>query len=262
MQEKKDSPMSNKVLITARDGKAIYCTLNRATTNQAEQLVIIGHGLTGHINEYLHQFAYRHLTQAGYDVLRIAFYSDEDDARKLDECTVQIHANDLNDVIEFIRDDYSALFYAGHSYGGLTALLAAPDICATAFWDSSYIPTFLNDEVVQRPEEDLFYLNWSCKTLISKDRLREARSLNESIMLNKAASYPNPALILIAGGNTQDTAQGQKLYQDLGGTKDLHVVENADHCFNEGNTAQDALDNTVAWFRACSAPPLDTSEAT
>lgn len=144
----------------ARDGVPVYYTLNKAKSDNSNKLIIIGHGLTGNRFEYIHQIAAPLMNDAGYDVIRIAFYADPKDAQKLDDCTVQTHADDLNDLLAQVSKDYNKVYYAGHSYGGLTALLANPDVHATAFWDSTYVPDFWDNEAKYIPELNCFALGW------------------------------------------------------------------------------------------------------
>ena len=234
--------------LTANDGKKIYYTLHHADEGNSNKLIIIGHGLTGNRFEYLHQIADPIMTAEGYDVIRIAFYADQKDARKLDDCTVQTHADDLNQLIKHVKNGYSKIFYAGHSYGGLTALLANPDVQATAFWDSTYLPNFWDNEATYIPELDCYKIGWGINSLASKAMYEEAKSLTHKIMLEKAKAYKSPAIVILAGNNCEILENRELLFNDLPDSKRFFDISGASHCFLEKGTAEKLAELTLEWF--------------
>jgi alpha-beta hydrolase superfamily lysophospholipase len=236
--------------ITARDGKTIYYTLDEAENSKSDKVIIIGHGLTSHRFEYPYHVATSHMVQSEYDVARIAFYCEHSDARHLDECTVQIHANDLNDLIKNLKNNYKTVFYAGHSYGGLTALLANPDVKATAFWDSTYVPDFLDDEVTYLPELDCYKLSWGIGALLSKAMVDEAKELTYEKLQLKAKEFNSPALVISAGDNHVLMPEHKVLFDNLNEPKKRVMVKNAFHNFLEKGTAQKLAKETIDWFDA------------
>lgn len=235
--------------LNARDGVKIYYTLNHADDGQSNKLIIIGHGLTGHRFEYIHQITHRIFMSAGYDVIRIAYYADAKDARKLDDCSVQTHADDLNDLISHVKNDYSKVFYAGHSYGGLTALLANPDVNATAFWDATYIPNFWDSEASYIPELDCYKIGWGTNSLASRVMYEESKYLTHDVMLPKAQSFKSPALVVLAGNNTDPFENRDYLIKDLSEPKSLFEISNATHCFLEVGTSELLAEKTLEWFK-------------
>ena len=232
----------------ARDGKTIYYMYNQAGEKPSDRVIILGHGLTGHPYEYLHQIAYRHFNAQGYDTIRIAYYGEEKDARNLSECTIKTHADDLNNLIASIRGEYQKVFYCGHSYGGITALLANPDINATAFWDSTYIPDFWDDFSTYLPELDCYRLDWGVEALTSKAMYEEAKKLTKDVMKEYAYQYKNPSIVCIAGANTAMSECRRGLFRDLPDPKKETTIDGATHCFFEKDTATELAQETLTWF--------------
>lgn len=235
------------------DGYRIYGTLNRAGNNRAANLVLIAHGLTGHINEHLHMSARRFFNEKGYDVARFAFYEGAENARKLRDCTLQIHAEDLRSVIDYLKPRYEKVFAVGHSYGGLSLLIANPDVEKASFWDSSFLPyeTVWKESAEFVPELDCYKLNWECEYLIGRPMYEEARDLASGQAATWAENFQAPGQVVLAGANAD---KGRKirtaLYDALPAPKDFYEVEGAGHVFAEGDTVFDLLDATYRWFEA------------
>lgn len=235
--------------ISAPDGKNIYYYLDNAQPAESKQLIIIGHGMTGHPNEYLHQTAYRYFTNCGFDVCRISFYDTQENARALRECTLAVHASDLNHVVRNLSSSYENIFYAGHSYGGLTGLIANPDVTATTFWDSTYIPDLWDTISSYVPELDCYKINWETEILVSKEMIEEAAQLTYEKIKEYAEIFKSPALVALAGENPRLLKQGKQLTADLKVPTQQTIIKGADHCFYNKNTAQELATQTAVWFQ-------------
>ena len=234
-------------LIPAQDGAVIYGRINYATDHQSSKLLILSHGLTGHINEYIHLTARDYFNKAGYDVVRISYYSSGDKARNLKDCTLKIHANDLNSIIEYFSKNYTKTFIAGHSYGGLTILFANPNVTALSFWDSSFVPSFWKSESAYIPELDCYRIGWGCYNLVGKAMVEEAEAIREDNALAMARSLKVPAQVILAGNNSENEKR-TLLFDALEVQKEFYDVPNADHCFNKGEVVYDLLEKTGKWF--------------
>lgn len=233
--------------IPATDGAIINGRINCAGDKPAAKLVVLSHGLTGHINEYIHLMARDYFNQRGYDVVRFSYYSSGEKARNLKDCTLKIHASDLNAVIEHFSFSYKKVFVAGHSYGGLTILFANPDVTSVSFWDSSFVPTFWKAEGAYIPELDCYKIGWGCSNLVGKAMVEEASSLREEDSIQMAQSLNAPGQVLLAGENNENTKR-TLLFESLKEPKNFYDVPHADHCFNKGKTVYDLLEKTHTWF--------------
>lgn len=235
--------------LKADDAKDIYFVLNKLDDKRCDRVIIIGHGLTGHINEALHHYAKTFFIKDGdCHVARLSFYGCENNARKLDECTVDTHARDLNMLVEHLSQKYDKVFYVGHSYGGLTALLANPTVTATCFWDSTYTPDFWDTEATYHEALDAYIIGWGVNSIASRAMVEEAKSLTYDVMKQKASAYKSPACVILAGANEEKIESREKLFDDLPNPKKLVTVDGADHCFNNGLTVYELLTGTAKWF--------------
>lgn len=230
------------------DGKKIYGLLNKAEKPNGK-VVIIAHGLTGHINEYLHLIARDFFTGRGYDVVRLSFYDDPEDARKLSECTIETHAQDLRQVFDRFKTQYKKPFVIGHSYGGLSMLYAAPQAAALAFWDSSFrIYDSHWQSRAQKVEPNHYrvciggtYHQISAE-MVEVDKQATIEKLN-----SLAARIVNPSIVLIAEESRDDQTRNP-LFEALTCPKKRVEITGADHCFTKGQTVYALLNATYDWF--------------
>ena len=191
--------------------------------------------------------ARNHFINHGYDVYRPAFYWDGPDTRKLDECTVEIHAQDLSKVIDLTKAKHEKVYCAGHSYGGLTLLHSNPEINAVSFWDSSYIPSWLEDELETIDNSKHYSLPWGTRQLVGKDMLEEAISLTAPVCKDLAENFISPSQVILAE-DAQEEAIRKNLYIDLKATKELIEIDGADHCFYKKDSMIQLLQHTENWF--------------
>jgi len=235
--------------IAGFDKKAIFCYLNKAQhKTYSPKAVVIAHGLTGHPNEYLHLTARDYFNTHGYDVYRLAFYRDGDQYRDLFDCTVQHHAHDLRSVIAHIRKDHEKIYVCGHSYGGLTLLMANPDINAGSFWDSSFTPykEFWNQDAQYIPEMDCYKVRWASGNLIGTPMVEEAKNIDQKAG-EMAKSFRAPAQVILAEKNSWNPER-TALFESLRGEKDFQDIKGATHCFTDGRVVDELVEITHAWF--------------
>lgn len=229
------------------DGKKIYGIINYSSQAKSDRIVVLSHGVTGSPHEHIHYCARRYFNQYGYDVVRFAYYASADDARKLHDCTVRIHANDLNAVLDYFRHKYKKLFVAGHSYGGLAILFANPEATAFSFWDSSFLPTFLGSVAKPLPGTNYYTLNFGTLNLLGKAICDEAKNLTETQVQNLAGQIKAPSQVIIAG-QAKFEKNPYALYEALKCRKELLEIKDADHRFTTNNTLDELLDKTHEWF--------------
>jgi len=227
--------------ITASDGKKIFVYCNRAEDIPSKKAIIIGHGLGGSPNGYMHIIARDYFNSHGYDVYRMAFYWDEPEYRILHECTLAIHAKDLNTVIDSVRLNHEKLYVCGHSYGGLTLVYANPNVDALSFWDPSYQPwdRFWSKAAILSEDKKSYLLRWEYLITIGHPMIEEAKSMTSIIK--------TPSQVILAGETwlRQDT---QMLFDDLNCQKEFITIDGAGHTFVEGQVVYELLEKTHQWF--------------
>ncbi|MBP9049651.1 MAG: alpha/beta hydrolase [Alphaproteobacteria bacterium] len=238
-----------QISIPSYDGKTIYALFNQASiSSQSNSLVILAHGLTGHPREFLHVMAAREFVSCGYDVARISFYDGWPNARTLRNCTVDLHARDLNTFVNHYRQKYPNIFIAGHSYGGFSLLFANPSVNAVSFWDSTWTPGW-HKEVSYIQELDCFALNHGKENLIGRPMYEEADYYANNPPVDTASRFQSPAQVVLAGANEKLGRARDQLFQALGVTdKELIKIDKADHQFTQGRSVEHLITSTKSWF--------------
>jgi len=235
--------------VIAPDGKKIFVYCNRAEDEPSKKAIIIGHGLGGSPNGYMHLIARNYFNAMGYDVYRMAFYWDEPEYRILHECTLATHAQDLNTVINVVRGGHDKLFVCGHSYGGLTLVFANPQVNAISFWDPSYQPwdRFWSKSAKLSDDGRSYLLRWEYLITIGQGMIDEARNFTRDVAKSMTAKITVPSQVAVAGESWLK-ADTQMLFDDLVCQKEIIEVAGAGHTFVEGQVVFELLEKTHKWF--------------
>ncbi|MBE2191520.1 MAG: alpha/beta hydrolase [Alphaproteobacteria bacterium] len=250
-REEIDVSLSKEKIIDvlSADGHKIFVYCNRAGDQPSDKAIVIGHGLAGSPNSYMHIMARDYFNDRGYDVYRMAFYWDEPDYRKLHECTLDIQAQDLNSVIDCVRKDHEKIFVCGHSYGGLTLVFANPTVNALSFWDSSYQPwnRFWSKSITPSGDGNSYLLDWEYLITIGKPMIEEAKALTRDAARVKTERISVPSQVVVASESfiKKDT---EMLFSDLKCPKETVLIKGAGHTFVEGKIVFELLDKTYQWF--------------
>lgn len=227
--------------------KRIYGTLSQSE-NPIGSLVIFAHGLTGNPFEHLHMVARSEMLDHGYDVCQFWFYGFEPDARKLHECTLDIHAKDLQSVISHFKQDYENIFVAGHSYGGLTTLICnSPDLVAVSLWDPSFKPDRSQGLLAEIPEFDGYLYDGHYYGLIGKEMVREAQQISTQRWEEIAQAFKTPCQLVLADPGKTFIRNDLKDHLTMDLLK-IETIQGADHCFLENSTAPVLARQTREWF--------------
>ncbi|MFA6280704.1 MAG: alpha/beta fold hydrolase [Bdellovibrionales bacterium] len=241
-------PLEEPFSLAAVDGKKIYGLLNRSRT-PSKKVIVLAHGFTGHPREYLHVIARNFFAAKGYDVVRFSFYSQESDARKLVECTIQTHADDLAFICDHFRPLYDKLYVAGHSYGGKAMIHANTQAAALGFWDSSFLTyeTFWKANATKLEGTPYYTAGWGCDNLINPAMIEMDKNTSESDLIALAQKITTPSLVITAENEGEPTTR-TILYDALICPKSYVEIKGADHCFTNGDTVYDMLERTLEWF--------------
>ncbi len=241
-------PMQEKEFqLPTPDGKVIYGVLTKSPMD-TNKVLVLAHGLCGHIAEHMHMEAKRFFSNNGYDVVRFGFYASPEDARKLEETTLSIHAADLNLVCDHFRPLYQKMFVAGHSYGGLALLIANPQATAFSFWDASFTPYkgFWQKEAKKLSGTSYYTLGWGALTLIGEAMYEEGRQM-DALADGYARKVTVPSLVVLAGDNSENPER-TVLYEALRCSKMLEDIDRADHNFTKNDTLAIMFRKVLAWF--------------
>ncbi|OIP57334.1 MAG: hypothetical protein COX79_01165 [Candidatus Levybacteria bacterium CG_4_10_14_0_2_um_filter_36_16] len=236
--------MEKTIKIPLKNSKNIYGILRG---DLSSPLIIFVHGFTGHKNE--HQFfnAARFFEDKGFSTFRFDLYGWEEDARKLEDCTLSLHGQDLDRVVDFFRKEgVEKLFVVGHSFGGVTVLLSKKkDFDAMVLWEASDNPSKVTKSKYVT-ELDKYYVTAEASYgfTIGKEMFEETQTLNPRDLIKK---INKPSLVVVAG-NGELVDGGKKFFKNANEPKKFVVIPNATHCFDEDGAEENLFQETLAWF--------------
>jgi esterase/lipase len=107
--------MEKYYTIPTSDGAEIRWILN--SKEKLDKLIIFVHGFTGSMWEAHYYSGKWYFTERGYDVFRFNLYTDGDTTRKLRDCSVKTHSEDIKTVNEYFSE-YREIYLVGHSLAG------------------------------------------------------------------------------------------------------------------------------------------------
>lgn len=237
--------MEKQIKISLVNKKFIYGVLRGSLD---KPLVIFVHGFTGDRNE--HQFfnGARFLEKHGFSSFRFNLYDWRKDARKLEECTLSLHGQDLDIVIEhFRKEGVKKIFVIGHSFGGLTILLSKKmDFDAVVLWDPSDAPATVTKSKYVK-ELGRYYVTYdtSYGFTIGKEMYEENKILRPFELIKKLHV---PVKVIIAGAGIL-VGGGKKYFQHANEPKALAIIPKATHCFDEDGAEEKLFEETLEWFK-------------
>jgi dienelactone hydrolase len=216
-------------------------------------LVIIVHGLPCSINEGIYERACEFFSKAGYATYRFGLYDWHKDARQLIDCTLSIHAQDLDAVVDhFRRKGFKKIYVAGHSFGGPTILLSKKqDFDAAVLWDPSYDVSFTKKKYGVPGGRSIkslngYFMRWGVNVVLSR---RMAREVDELEWDSLTPSFHVP-LKLIAAGKGILVNGCKKYIAHANEPKQLEILKGATHYFDDTPSMQNRLFiSTKNWFQ-------------
>ena len=236
--------------IATPDNKSIHGVLSKPE-EETLRLVILAHGLTGNPFEHLHMVAREEFLDNGYAVCQFWFYHEAEDARKLHECSLQLHARDIQNVVSYFKDSFSDIYLCGHSYGGLSAIICnSPDLKALSLWDPSFKPwaEFWPDCLLEKIHDYNGYLvTGHFLGLVGKIMVEEAKALSSSESEAYARELKTPCQLILADRSKNAIQNDLKDYLIMP-EREVIEIAGADHCFIEEQTAYDLAEAAREWF--------------
>lgn len=121
--------METKEFYLEHDGCRIHCKLDYPDRMKSEEdrvpLLILEHGFTGHMEERHITGIAEHVRKLGFAVLRVELYGHGKSDGAFRDHTILKWVNQMMAVIDYAasRSFVTELYLAGHSQGGLTAIL-------------------------------------------------------------------------------------------------------------------------------------------
>lgn len=235
--------------LKSKDGKNIR-SIHTTDKRKNSSVVVFIHGLTGHPNEHIYYNAARSFPSKGLDTFRFALYWWEKNNRRLEECSILTHAQDLNKVLQHLRPQYKSVTVVGHSLGSPAILRADNNLFdRVVLWDPSYLEKGIRHELkeitVNKTKYWLSHDQFSY--LLSREMINEWEWFNGVNELTLISELDKPLAIIAADKGI--LKKGSRAYDKAHrGDKKLTLIENATHCFDEEGTETVLLKETLEWI--------------
>ncbi|MCK5416335.1 alpha/beta hydrolase [Candidatus Parcubacteria bacterium] len=238
--------MQEQIILKTKDDKKIYGVLDGENDNS--KLVVIVHSLTGHKNEHHFYNAVKFFTKQGFSVFRFDLYTDEPDGRKLHECSIGTHSQDLNTVLSHFKDKYQNIYLIGHSLGGPVIMGANMEIASQiVLWDPSdrLNPKTDGEWYEYNKRLDTYIIKWGVHYIAGKELITEW----ENIDYKKWIEDCNVPLKVICAGEGVLKNKWKKFIDEFKVEHEYKVIDGAGHCFDECDKEEILFDETLTWFK-------------
>jgi dienelactone hydrolase len=218
----------------------------------SKPLFIVVHGLPGSMSEGFYEKAAQWFGTHGFSTFRFNLYSWQKDARELVDCTLEVHASDIDAIVAYFRKrGFKKIFVAGHSFGGASLLLSKKQgMSAVALWDPSYDLSFTKrcygspgGEYVK--QLDGYFMKWGVDVIISKKMAEEADTLRWDELPKK---FHVPVMMFAAEKGV--LTKGIKKYFSVAHEpKAMTIIKGATHYFDDKPGMQEKVFAlTKKWF--------------
>jgi len=239
--------MQKDLIIKSRDKKfKIYGVLDQK--HKTNKLIIFVHGLTGHKNEHHFYNAAKFFTDKKFATFRFDLYTGKKGGRRLENCTISTHSDDLNQVISYFKKKFKVIYLVGHSLGGPTVLGAnLKDIQKIVLWDPA---ARLNMEVTKDwcffdKKIGAYIVYWGVSFIIGKKMIDEWKELDYGEWIKNTAI---PLKVICAGQGILKK-EWKKIIGRFKNKNELVVIREAGHVFDELDTETKLFMETLAWLR-------------
>lgn len=236
--------MEKNVKIKTDDNHIIYGVLNYQ--QETDKLIIFVHGLTGHKNEHQFYNAARFFPNHGFATFRFDLYSGEKQGRRLENCTIQTHTKDLEQVVEYFQKEYKNIYLVGHSLGGPTILFSNQKyVKSIVLWD----PSLKNDMIDPNIYEynsllNKYIIHWGASSLMSTEMAEEWKTMDSKIV----ERFILPTKIVCAENGILHK-DWEKIMSKIKIKNDFVVIKNAGHCFDEEGVEKELFKETLEWLK-------------
>lgn len=228
-----------------------YSVYGQLSGSLKKPLVVLVHGLCGSMQEGLIHEAAQWFASHGYATFRFNLYGWQKDARQLVDCTLKIHACDIDAVVRFFRRrGVKKMYLAGHSYGGPTILQSKDqDFDAAVLWDPSYKMVLTKGKHAGKYVKSLngYFMRWGVNVVIGKKLADEANKLE----WKKLTECFHAPLKIISAGNGELVEGARYYYKTANKPKSFDIIKEATHYFDDKEGMREEVYRiSKKWFEA------------
>lgn len=212
---------------------------------KSDTLIIFVHGFTWSMWESHYYNAKEYFTEKWYDVFRFNLYTDWKITRKLRNCSVKVHSQDIREVANYFTE-YKNILFVGHSLAWpcLSWVDIYPEnIKKIIFWDPAFEMKTTWDKCYK--EWDIVRHTSSWKHIeISAEMYREFLEENFLKILQNQ-DFPKSNMYVIY-------ADGDRHVNNKITTDDMwiesHIIEWANHGFKQEGKYEELFEQTLQYI--------------
>lgn len=207
------------------------------------------HGIISRTREYLDKSLLKTFLNQGYDVFRFQLHANFPNCRRLMDCDLSDHADDLNAVLGHYASPYEEVYLTGHSLGGAVVMLAQPkNITAVSLWDPCFdLKGFFESQITQKITDHHYLINWNIQFLINERMVTESQNYIPETCLKLSQNISNIPIQVIHP--RQGIFVTETSWHSAGHPQNCRVIiEDAGHCFDENDKVDELLSHTLKFF--------------
>lgn len=235
--------------IPLHDGKIAY---GKLAGEWYWPLIIFIHGLAGHAEEVLPYTAARYFAQNGYSFLRFDLYGGRTNGRRMSECDLNTHAEDVNAIVHFAKQQgASQIYLVGHSLGAYTLAMANKQpLSGLILWEPSH-PTDPPISTTRLPYIEQLQAYLADGTVDHLLTERYTLSVGWFNLANFLNGWTLPTLIVYAAKSGFTEAGGiyESILRDHAPIYRARDVEGADHSFTADGWKEVLFARTLQWLQ-------------
>lgn len=238
--------MDQIVRIKAGDGKTIHA---RAREVPGAPVVVIAHGMTGHMDGRLELGFARMLEREGYSSLRFNAYDWAEDARDLCDMGLREHLDDLGAVIDRASDMSGSVVALGHSFGGMCIVLRGPaGVKGAVLWDpaSQRVWAEMNRRVATFDAERREYVQRERVAVVYSERMLQEVEQADAAAAAKDFDAP---LLVVSSPQWPHMNEAGREYAELAPRAERVEIPGADHNFTDDISEASLFSTTLAWLQ-------------
>lgn len=218
----------------------------------SQDVVVIGHGVTGNKDRPFVVALAEGLAQSGVSVLRVSFSGNGNSEGRFEDATISKEVGDLGSVLDALEG--SRVVYVGHSMGGAVGVIRSSEDSRIQFLVSlagmvdtqGFYEREFSDVV---PGEGCMWDEPTCP--LSQQYVDDMSAIGT--VAGRASRIDVPWLLV--HGTEDDVVppgDSQEVFEKAPESKELFLVEGADHVFSEAATPV-MVDKVVDWVKDCLA---------
>ena len=235
--------MKKLIELNTDDNHIIYWTLEYLKEKNYK-IIIFVHWLFWNQNDIQYINATKYFYGEGFDTFIFDLYSDNKNARKLNECSISTNSIDLQNVINYFKLQYKDLYIIAHSLGGLAVINTDTSIISKIIlWEPS---------AWLRKEEEKSDINYDKKSwLYVVDRWvkftinnKMIKEWKDAVNINKYINKLNNNINFIFAWNSPIYKNRKPYISNYKQT----VIKWASHTFSKENIEKQLFEQTLKYL--------------